>query len=110
MQSQNAISKSLHIWGINRLNLHPFAVHPRLVRKPVVEGRGVRRAERAVVVVRDLAARRFLRGEREDALQRHLRSSLRQAHGDLRGPVPPERSLVVTPPLVRFLTEFFDNL
>ena len=54
MQSQNAISKSLHIWGINRLNLHPFAVHPRLVRKPEVEGRGVRRAERAVVVVRDL--------------------------------------------------------
>ena len=62
MQSQNAISKSdLHVWGINRLNLHhPFAVHPRLVQKPEVEGRGVRRAERAVVVVRDLEAHRFL--------------------------------------------------
>ena len=65
--------KSLHIctqgWGINRLNLHPFAVHPRLVRKPEVEGRGVRRAERAVVVVRDLEAHRFLRREREDAFR-----------------------------------------
>ena len=48
-------------WGISRLNLHPFAVHPRLVRKPKVEGRGVRRTERAVVVVRDLEAHRFLR-------------------------------------------------
>ena len=43
-------------WGISRLKLHPFAVHPRLVRKPKVEGRGVRRTERAVVVVRDLEA------------------------------------------------------
>ena len=45
-----------------------------------------------------------LRRDAEGASQRHLRSPLRQTHGDLRRPVPVERDLVVPPPVVRFLT------
>ena len=61
-----------------------------------------------MAVVCDLETHFTLRRERVSARKRHLRASLRQAHGDLRGPVPPERLLVMAPPLVSYLTEFFN--
>ena len=67
----------------------------------------VRRAQGPVLPPADANADVVLRRDAEGASQRHLRSPLRQTHGDLRRPVPVERGLVVPPPVVRFLTEFF---
>ena len=71
---------------------------------------GVGRAHRTVLLASNVEPNAVLRRDAEGASEGHLRPPLRQAHGNLGRPVPDKRGLVVPPPLVRFLTEFFNKL